>query len=167
MSLEAATALGDLWQRMAAAIGLDNPRSEAELLAALPEGIYYLESLSEVPHLAQHLRHISQKPSLRLLASSRYEVPGWGRTFDLHTLPLPAAVALFREIWAESGAQPLQPDAPELEKFVCEDLGCLPLAVVLVAALGRYEGTLAAVMRRWHTEGAAAAQRPGAAPDAR
>ncbi len=170
VSLEAATTLSDLWQRMAAAIGLDNLRSEAELLAALPEGIYYLdnlESLSEVPRLAQHLRHISQKPGLRLLASSRYEVPGWGKTFDLHTLPAPAAVDLFREIWAESGAQPIPPDAPELEKFVCDDLGCLPLAVVLVAALGRYEGTLPAVMRRWHTEGAAAAQRPGAAPDQR
>jgi len=170
VNLEAASALGDLWQRVADAIGLENLRSEAELLSGLPEGVFYLdnlESLCDVPNLSQHLRKISQKPGLRLLASSRFEVPGWGRTFDLQTLPPAAAIDLFREVWSGSGAQPIPPDAPELEKFVTDQLGCLPLAVVLVAALGRYEGTLAAVMRRWQEEGAVAAQRPGAVPDGR
>lgn len=165
VNLESASSLGSFWQRLADAIGLGDFRSEAALLTALPEGLFYLdnlESLAETPNLAAHLRKLSQKPGVRLLVSSRKEVPGWGKIFNLDTLPGAAAVALFREVWDAGGRQKIPDGDPALAGFVERELGCLPLAIVLVAALGRYEHTFEAVCRRWQAEGAAAAACLGA-----
>lgn len=107
ITLEKVTDAAGLWQRLADAIET-TVYSKNELLAALPAGIYYLdnlESLIGISNLAEHLRHVSQKPGVVLFASSRVAIPGWGKVFDLNVLPIASATALFREIWSETNAE--------------------------------------------------------------
>ena len=154
LTLPDGAGLGELLGRLTSGLGLTQADSAEQVLAALPNGLYFLDNLESVAALDEGralLRALRSRQGIRLLVSSRLSLPGvLGPSLEIGVLPRDAALRLFREAWL--GRDALAADA-ELEKFVISELGAHALSVGLCARLGDVF-PFTEVVRRWREQGA-------------
>jgi len=124
LSLPDGAGVGELLGRLASGVGLAQVESAEQVVATLPNGLYYLDNLESVAALDAGralLRAMRSRQGIRLLVSSRLSLPSvFGPSVEIGVLPRNAALRLFREAWL--GRDTLAADA-ELEKFVVGELG--------------------------------------------
>ena len=154
LTLPDGAGLGELLGRLASGVGLAQADSVEQVLATLPNGLYYLDNLESVAAMDEGraaLRALRSRQGIRLLVSSRLSLPGvLGPSIEIGVLPRDAALRLFREAWL--GHDALAADA-ELEKFVIGELGAHALSVGLCARLGD-AFPYTELVRRWREQGA-------------
>ncbi|MES2937675.1 MAG: alpha/beta fold hydrolase, partial [Pseudomonadota bacterium] len=150
----------DLIALLATGVGVPQIDSLAQLLAILPNGLYYLDNLESVAEVAEGqaiLRALRDRPGIRLLVSSRLSLPTiMGKPVLVDRLPDDDALALFVDTWAGSSTLPSR---EALRPFVLQDLGAHPLSLALMARLGdcyAYDD----LVKRWHALGTTAADDP-------
>jgi len=98
------------------------------------------------------LRRLVDMPGVRVLASSRERVAQFGRDLPIHELDLVAAETLFAGEWNRSAPDRPLTDSPELHEFLCTDLDCHALSIVLVAAQAYQAASLDEIVTRWKQE---------------
>ena len=154
LTLPDAAGVVELLSRLATGVGQVQADSAEQVLAALPNGLYYLDNLESVAALDEGqalLRALRGRQGIRLLVSSRLSLPGvLGPSIEIDVLPHDAALRLFREAWL--GRDTLPVDAA-LASFVIGELGAHALSVGLCARLGD-AFAYAELVRRWREQGA-------------
>lgn len=147
----------DLPALMGRALGIDDVTDGNRLAQVLMPGLYYLDNLESVAEQTDGirlLRGVQKIQGVRLLASSRIDLTDVvSRPIRIDALPLDAATALFRKLWA--GDAP--PPDDDLRRFVSQDLGCHALSVTLIARLGNAY-PFADLVVRWQSVGVALAE---------
>lgn len=157
-----------LLAHLAQAVGAGEIQGFDDLAVRLGPGLYYLDNLESIVDHGDGvalLGQLRQLPGIRLLASSRVQLPReFGRPLMIDTLPPDDACKLFRASW--SGAPDGLPvevvgKRGAVEDFVIDLLGCHPLSIALMARLGDVY-SLSELFKSWNQEGVAVAAEPGA-----
>ena len=152
-----------LLNALGTAVGIDEETllridTLAKLSPYLKHGLYYLDNLENVAESdlgCENLAQLRRLPGIRLLASSRVTLDGvLGDDYPLDRLSCSDALALFIQCW---NGDPIT-ETSAASKFVDEQLGGHPLAITLMARLGR-RFLFEQLLTHWAEHGTAATNR--------
>ncbi|HEX7608858.1 MAG TPA: tetratricopeptide repeat protein [Candidatus Cryosericum sp.] len=131
-------------------------------IAAQPSLLYLdnLENMLSDDDARAALATLVDLPGVRVLASSREHAAQFGRDLPILQLDPDAAVELFISEWNRSEFHSPQTDSPELHRFVCTDLDCHALSIVLVAAQAYQTASLHELIQRWRNDATRLARLP-------